>query len=74
MQEQGLTDELRNKWVRIRDFTTCALDDYGGKRRIEATLDHVMTLFMLWAAGVTVSVGFCFVEWILWIRTRTYTG
>ncbi len=54
MHEEGIIDQLRQNWVRVRDASTCNDDNGGvrGGRRVEAGPENVVTLFALWAAGV----------------------
>ena len=56
MLEEGIINQLRHRWVRRRDPSTCAHADADAANRVEANLDHVVTLFMAWAAGVALAV------------------
>ncbi len=53
MEEEGVINQLRRRWIRKGQESSCANRDVGD--RVQARLDHVVTLFGLWAAGILLS-------------------
>jgi len=52
MHEEGIVNQLRKSWVRARDASTCSAE---AGRRPQAGLEHVVSLFMLWAVGLGIA-------------------
>ncbi|TRY76595.1 hypothetical protein TCAL_05323 [Tigriopus californicus] len=62
MKERGVFQQLEQKWSTVQDVSTCFPQE---SRKIEASMEHVLTLFGVWFVGILVSGCACFGEIIL---------
>lgn len=58
MQEEGVLNQLRKRWIHTRDPSTC--NPRAHDEKVEANLDNVLTLFAFWGVGLGIS----FIIWI----------
>ena len=49
--EEGILHQLKSKWIKTREVSACQL-----KNRVETDLENVISLFLLWAVGILVSI------------------
>lgn len=59
MKERGVFQQLEQKWSTVQDVSTCFPQE---SRKIEASMEHVLTLFGVWFIGILISGCACFGE------------
>ena len=51
LREEGILHQLKSKWIKTREVSACQF-----KNRVETDLENVVSLFLLWGAGILAAI------------------